>query len=462
MEKLPKNWVEVQLKDFSEIVTGNTPSKSYPEYYGTDIPWVKPGDINKGTEIFKTEEYLTEIGAKKSRMLPKGSVMVTCIGNLGNVAIAGKNLCTNQQINSVVISHNLVEKKYIYYYSLTLKPWLIENSTSTTIAMINKSNFEKAPILLPPLEEQQRIVTKLDLLFGQLDIIKNSLNRVPQLLKIFRQQVLTQAVTGKLTEEWRKGKDLNSIELEIDINIRNYHLPLPKKWRAYAFSDVADIKSNLVNPDDFLNLPLIAPDNIEALTGKLLSKPLTSEIRPISGKHFYAKGCIIYSKIRPYLSKVIIADFEGLCSADMYPVIPKFNLKYVYYYMLSELFLSYANSAGERSVLPKINQKGLSIIPVPFPPLVEQQEIVSRIESLFIKADAIEQQYVALKEKVDNLPQAILRKAFKGELTEQLDTDGDAADLLKEIQKLKESVTKTKKQKPYATNEKLRMVAEPK
>ena len=75
----------------------------------------------------------------------------------------------------------------------------------------------------------------------------------------------------------------------------------------------------------------------------------------------------------------------------------------------------------------------------------EQQEIVSRVESLFAKADAIEKQYETLKVKIDSLPQAILHKAFKGELTEQLDTDGDARELLKQIQELKEINIKSKK-----------------
>ena len=89
---------------------------------------------------------------------------------------------------------------------------------------------------------------------------------------------------------------------------------------------------------------------------------------------------------------------------------------------------------------------------IELPPLVEQQEIVSRVESLFAKADAIEKQYETLKAKIESLPQAILHKAFKGELTEQLDSDGDARELLKEIEGLKEAgkTLKSKKTKSVA------------
>src|SRR5690606_19940242 len=185
-------------------------------------------------------------------------------------------------------------------------------------------------------------------------------------------------------------------------------------WRVAAYGDVADVKSNLVDPNSFSDYFLIAPDNIEVNTGRLINRPLVSEINPKSGKHLFDKGVIIYSKIRPYLNKLIIADFIGLCSADMYPIDKTVytETKFIFYYMLSNEFLSYSTTAGERSVLPKINQKGLKEIPFPLPPLQEQQEIVRRVESLFAKPDAIDARYQTLKAKIDSLPQSILHNNF--------------------------------------------------
>src|SRR5690606_14226340 len=176
-------------------------------------------------------------------------------------------------------------------------------------------------------------------------------------------------------------------------------------WRVAAYGDVADVKSNLVDPNSFSDYFLIAPDNIESNTGKLINKPLVSEIKPKSGKHLFDKNSIIYSKIRPYLNKLIIADFKGLCSADMYPIANTVytETKFIFYYMLSNEFLSYSTTAGERSVLPKINQKGLNEIPFPLPTSQEQQEIVRRVESLFGKAGAVEARYHQLKRKVEAL-----------------------------------------------------------
>ncbi|MEN1785568.1 MAG: restriction endonuclease subunit S, partial [Bacteroidota bacterium] len=206
--KLPAGWVEAEIGKIFSVITGNTPSKKNKDYYGTEIPWVKPADVSANVLLFKTEEYLSKLGATKARMLPANAVMVTCIGNLGNVAIAGKSCATNQQINSIVDATSKFNPKFIYYSALKLKPWLTENSTSTTISMVNKSVFSKATICFPPRPEQDRIAAKLNSLMAKVELMQQSLERIPQLLKDFRQQVLTQAVTGKLTQCQTKKEKL--------------------------------------------------------------------------------------------------------------------------------------------------------------------------------------------------------------------------------------------------------------
>ncbi|WP_239786161.1 restriction endonuclease subunit S [Tenacibaculum finnmarkense] len=126
----------------------------------------------------------------------------------------------------------------------------------------------------------------------------------------------------------------------------------------------------------------------------------------------------------------------------------KIDNSYMNYVLSSSKIRTYYkdNATGTAGNMPKINQVVVSNTPICYPPKEEQTEIVKRVENLFSKADAIEKQYKTLKEKIDRLPQAILAKAFKGELVAQLPTDGDAKDLLEEIKKLKESlVVKPKK-----------------
>jgi type I restriction enzyme S subunit len=102
----------------------------------------------------------------------------------------------------------------------------------------------------------------------------------------------------------------------------------------------------------------------------------------------------------------------------------------------------YLESISSATTIAYINKTKANSLPLNLPLIQEQQEIVSRVESLFAKADIIEKRYKTLKEKIDSLPQAILHKGFKGELVTQLPTDGDAKDLLEEIIKLKKEVKK--------------------
>jgi hypothetical protein len=142
------------------------------------------------------------------------------------------------------------------------------------------------------------------------------------------------------------------------------------------------IASNLVQPKNFLDLPHLAPDNIEKVTGTLLPCRTVREDKVSSANHRFFAGQIVYSKIRPNLSKVVLVDFDGLCSADMYPINPLIDAGYLHLFMLSELFLSQAVRSDTRVAMPKINQKELNSIIVPVPPISEQRQIVLKHSSL--------------------------------------------------------------------------------
>ena len=153
-----------------------------------------------------------------------------------------------------------------------------------------------------------------------------------------------------------------------------------------------------------------------------------------SGKHRFYPGQILYSKIRPNLSKVVIVDFDGLCSADMYPIEAIGDAKCLWYFMLSENFLEQASSAGSRSVLPKINQKELSALTVTIPDSIEEQkEIANIIDSLFAKEYQVKETAEAVIEQIDTMKKAILARAFRGELGTNDPSEESAVELLKQV-----------------------------
>ncbi|TSJ79718.1 hypothetical protein FPL22_03935 [Rariglobus hedericola] len=178
---------------------------------------------------------------------------------------------------------------------------------------------------------------------------------------------------------------------------------VPESWAWARFRDVAIIASNLVKPDEFLAFTHLAPDNIEKGNGVLLPCRTVREDEVISSNHRFFPGQIVYSKIRPNLAKVVVVDFEGLCSADMYPIDALIDASYLWRYMLSASFLAQAVKTDTRVAMPKINQTELNAIAVPVPPLAEQRRIVAKVEQLMALVDALEQHLAASRSTAGNL-----------------------------------------------------------
>ena len=110
---VPENWCWTRLDNISEIVTGGTPSKKHPEYYGGSFPFFKPSDLDAGRHVFKASEYLTDEGKLVSRIIPANSTAVCCIGSIGKCGFIEKTGTTNQQINSVIPK---ILPLYLFYY----------------------------------------------------------------------------------------------------------------------------------------------------------------------------------------------------------------------------------------------------------------------------------------------------------------------------------------------------------
>lgn len=275
--------------------------------------------------------------------------------------------------------------------------------------------FKNFCIPVPPLAEQQRIVDRIERMFAQLDEAKEKITEVKESYLARKAAILSQAFTGKLTTAWRHQN-----------NVEN-------NWAQKTFGEVAVIKSNLVKPNEYRDFPHIAPDNIEKRTGMLLQYNTIAEDGVTSGKHRFYPGQILYSKIRPYLSKVVMVDFDGLCSADMYPIEAKENTRYLWYYMLSDDFLNQASSAGSRSVLPKINQKELSKLVIAMPGIEEQKEVVKILDRLLPYEQHVLEYVEDVLEKIDLLKKSILSKAFRGQLGTNHPEEESAMELLKSI-----------------------------
>ncbi|ATM89606.1 TPA: restriction endonuclease subunit S [Klebsiella aerogenes] len=446
--KLPEGWEYSQLLKLGTIVTGKTPNTKDVDNFGGNIPFIKPGDLDKGGFITETSDTLTESGLLTVPKLPVNAIVVTCIGNLGKVGITTKTSATNQQINSFICNENL-NFKFLYYQICTLKPWLENESSATTIAIVNKGKFSKAPISIPSLAEQKIIADKLDTLLAQVDSTKAHLEKIPQILKHFRLAVLTAAVSGKLTEEWR---DINSSE----------------KWETVKLLDIIVAKPrNGYSPKGVEYETAIKNLTLSAVTkGYFIENCFKYVDIDISDDSYLwvKNGDILIQRANSLEYVGVSAIYEGKDNQYIYPdLMMKFRVneriltKYLHYSLLSEPTREYfrKNASGTTGNMPKINQGTVSAAPVNLPPISEQTEIVRRVEQLFAYADSIEKQVQDALERVNNLTQSILAKAFRGELTAQwraenpdlISGENSARTLLEKIQQQRTSTKTIKRSK---------------
>ncbi len=383
--ELPEGWKWCRLPDFVSIVTGKKDAN-----YGTA----------NGQYFFFTcaEEPLRCDNfsfSGESLLLPGNGA------NVGKVNYYNGNFEAYQRTYVLQKLKDDISLKYLYFHILAYwENYNKDKQYGSATNYIKMGNFLNYVFPLPPtIEEQQRIVKRIESLFAKLDAAKEKAQNVVDSFEVRKAAVLHKAFSGELTASWRKQNGVAD-----------------DSWKTVRFDEIAEIKSNLVDVADFQNYPHIAPDNIEKYTGVLLDYHTIAEDKVTSGKHRFYAGQILYSKIRPYLSKVVIVDFDGLCSADMYPIEAKCNTRFLWYQMLSNDFLAQASNSGSRSVLPKINQKELSIIRMKTCSLPEQQEIVRILDNILQKEQSAKKAVQAVLDQIDLLKKSILARAFRGEL----------------------------------------------
>ena len=423
--EIPESWEWVRLGSIGDWGAGATPSRSIPEYYDGNIPWLKTGDLNDDY-IVSIPESISNLALEKTsvRLNPSGSVLIAMYGaTIGKVGILTFPATTNQACCACLPLK--IFNEYLFYFLMSQKNTFVKQGEGGAQPNISKEKIVSTFMPLPPLEEQHRIVAKIKQLLPYIEKYNEAHTSITFLNTTFpdqlRKSILQEAVQGKLVPQdsndepasvllerihaekerlIKEGKikrdkhesvifkrdnshyeKLDGIERCIDDEIPS---EIPESWEWVRFFSVVEIATNLVQPELYSDYMHIAPDNIEKGTGTLLKCYTVRQDKVVSSNHLFCKGQIIYSKIRPLLRKAIIAPFNGLCSADMYPLNTSINKEYLLRYLLSDTFnLQVASAMSSRVKMPKINQNELSQVLIPIPPMQEQERIVNRIGKMF-------------------------------------------------------------------------------
>lgn len=449
MEKeLPKGWVETTVDTITASLEIGGRPKGGAGDLSEGIPSISAEHFNFGGQ-FKFEK-LKFIDDAFFRNLKKGVIKSSDVLIVKDGATTGKSAFIDDTFpfpKAAVNEHTFIlrtnEKyspKLFFYFTLShdFNNHILNTKGGSTIGGIKTGFIKNLKIPLPPLPEQERIVAKLDTLFAHLEQTKKRLEQIPVLLKQFRQAVLTQAVTGKLTEEWREGKELEEVVTKklkkasrslLDDKSKDYELfELPMKWEWKTISDVSDVKGGkrLPKGESLVNyntgLPYIKAGDLKKgtiLFDKL--EYLLPETQKKIKNYTISKGDVYITNVGACIgdSGIVPNELDGanltenalkMCNHD--GVINK----YLAFWLRSPIAQKFIQQSILSAAQGKLALGRVEVFPIPLCSLPEQTEIVRRVESLFAKADALEARYKVLKELVDKLPQAILGKAFRGEV----------------------------------------------
>lgn len=461
-KELPEGWVNVVLQDLFSHVTGGDWGLD-PETIGAEgfskAVCIRGGELrNWRIDKGKTASIrLVKDTSINTRSLKIGDILLEISGGgpdqpVGRTVIIDEDVFKNHPELPKVCTNflrlirlvDIVNKQYItqylqYFYSSG--EVVKYQGGSNNLRNLKFGDYSSIKIPLPPIPEQQRIVAKLDVLFGQLDKIKTHLERIPQLLKDFRQKVLTQAVTGKFDEYIELG--------DYDINIQTGPFGSALHKEDYVENGIP-----VINPSHIFEGEIIPNQEVTITEDKLneLSRWILEDGDVILGRRGEMGRAAAYFEPN---QKMICGTGSVVLKKSS-----KVDSLFLMYYLRSAFAISFLETNSIGSTMVNLNQKIIKSIPFPNIDIKEQRRRIGKIESLFAKADKIEASYQKLKEKIEQLPQAILAKAFRGELVEQLPTDGDARELLEEIKKLKGEGTGAGKGKKLKPEEEMRMVAE--
>ena len=340
--------------------------------------------------------------------------------------------------SSYIFDDSVIDLEYFKYF--VKSPAFIETLKKQVKGgiktEIKPKVFLPLEISLPDLPTQKQIVKRIFLNLKRVNELAKEIEAQKLYVKQLRQNILQDAIEGKLTADWRKEHPVQKgnpdydaealfelIQKERKVDKKRKTLPpildaekpfeLPTGWKWVRLGDVISIETHIVNSSDYLDLIQIAPDDIEKGTGELLENLRTvREKGVISVNHLFPKDVLLYSKIRPRLRKIVYVDFEGLCSADMYPLNTKMNKHFIKYLMLSDYFDVEVYKFDNRVKMPKINQSQLSSIKIPIVPLAEQNKIAEKIETVFTKCKQLEYEVSRCKRYINQTMQGVLKNAF--------------------------------------------------
>ena len=379
-----------KLGELGKIITGNTPKTSDAQNYeSNDICFVKPSDFtdNEITEIHQSEFYISAYAKDKARVLPTDSILVTCIGIIGKVAINKVPCAFNQQINAIVPEKKVCNPRYIAYAIQNLQPKMQSTANAAVVPILNKTQFSNLEVPLLPVGEQKQIACNL--------------NKIDKLISLRKQQLakLDELVKARFVEMF--GDPVSN----------------PLHWNKVKLSELADIKigpfGSLLHKEDYVTggHPLVNPSHI--INGRII---VDNDLTLTEGKYFelsayhLKKNDVVLGR-RGEMGRCAVVDEEGLLCGTGSLLIRTNGTVTADYIQKIISFPTFRKTIEDMAVgqtMPNLNVPIVSNFMIIVPPLSVQKDYYDFVECVDQQKQTVQQSL----EKLELMKKALMQEYF--------------------------------------------------
>ena len=347
-----------------------------------------------------SETYSDE-NCPDSYIVNEGDILIGMDGDFNIAKWKTDGALLNQRVCRINKNNELINLDYVFYLLPIPLLEINKNTSSVTVKHLSNKQIENLIFPIPPFNEQNRIINHLENIFSQIRMLEQNKSVLQTAIKQAKSKILDLAIHGKLVPQDPNDESAEELLKRIATSdnrpyekVGEEPFEIPHSWKLVRLGAVCDYGKciNVSTSDLRANDWILDLEDIEKDSGKILAFHTLRERKSESTKHKFTKGQVLYSKLRPYLNKVVIAPKDGFCTSEILPL--DFNEilinRFAQIVLMSSYFLTLVNMVTYGVKMPRLGTSDAKNMLIPIPPPNEQKRIVSKIDELFSNLDQIQ------------------------------------------------------------------------
>lgn len=407
---IPDDWEVIKTKFLFNVYGGSTPKVNVSEYWGDKITWITPGELGDDIKIvLNSKRMLSEKGLNScgATLVSKGSIIISNRAPIGQVCLAGSELCTNQGCKSLVAKIKL-SCLFFYYFFKVQSEVLNMLGNGTTFMELSTSDLLNFKIPFPTIKEQQKIADYLDEKCGEIDATITKQKESIEKLKAYKQSLISETVT--------KGLDKSASLKPSGID---YLGDIPNDWEIRKVKNTGKLIGGSGFPEEyqgvkdekipFIKVKSLAEDPISRNGKDSISESIRSKLNAEK----FIKGSVVFAKVGAalLLQRFRILEFDSCIDNNMMGFIPLAIEPRFFKYVTILFDFSYFVNPG---TVPSINQEQIGNIKIPFPPLKSQEKIADYLDSKCSQIDKYITEKQNIIQKLDAYKKSLIFECITG------------------------------------------------